>query len=184
MAPRLTRRNMEQVRGLKDIIHSDGVHKAGHIFKVPDDVDLETARRWVKKGIATDTIEVLDEPVEADEAEAELSSAIDAESDAALDAAADKEPDDEGSEDEPDEGEDPEETTDVGGDLDQGEEAVAIEDMNPNQLKEELDARKIKYHFGTGEKKLRAKLADALKAEAEAENDTDEPSDSDGGDEE
>lgn len=169
---------MDQIRGLKDIIHIDGVRKVGHIFKVPDDVDLETARRWVDKGMATDSIEVLEEPVEV---EVELTAAPEL-----VDAAATitVETDGEGSEDEPGEGEEPEETTDAGGDDDQGEEAVAIEDMDPDQLKEELDAREIKYHFMTGEKKLRVLLANALKAEAETENDTgDEPSDSDGGDE-
>lgn len=182
MAPRTLRRRMEQVRAKIDVLHNGQLHKAGHIFKVPDDMDLETAKRLVGKEILTDSIEVLDEP---DEAEVELLAVIDAEPDAALDAAADNEPDDgsgEGSEEESDsEGEAPEETTDAGGE----EEAVAIEDMTPEQIKEELDSRKIVYNPRTGEKKLRIKLAEALKAEAEVENDdTGEPSDSDGGGEE
>lgn len=53
---------MEQVRAKIDVLHRDAIHKAGHIFKIPDDMDLETAKRLVAKDICTDCIEVLEEP--------------------------------------------------------------------------------------------------------------------------
>lgn len=169
---------MDQVRGLIDIIHSDGVHKAGHIFKVPGDVDLNKARRWVDKGMATETIEVPEEAVEADVMAERVSEGTGVSMEVVNELL------DEGSEDDQgDEAEEPEDTTGEGGDDstqdDQDGEPLAIEDMDPDQLKGELDAREIQYHFMTGEKKLRILLANALKAEAEAENDNDEPADGD-----
>lgn len=62
MAPGSLRRTMKQVRAIKNVLHKGQPRKAGHIFKVPDDMDLETARRLLSKGIVTDCIEVLDEP--------------------------------------------------------------------------------------------------------------------------
>ena len=140
----------------------------------------------MKKGIVTDSIEVLEEPVETEV----VTLAVDVQK-----AGTEEEISDEGhdhggsgddtathdhvgagSDDEPgSEGEEPEETTDEGGEdapeEDQGE-SMAIEDMEPEQLREELDNRKIKYDPRTGEKKLRLKLADALKAEADGDPDS------------
>ena len=118
---------MEQIRSLKDIIHKDGVHKAGHIFNVPDDVDLVTARRWVDKKMATDSIEVLEEAevVEViDPADVLAESAVDAEPDAALDAAVDIEPDDEPGEEVTELGDD---TPEDDGEGEAGEEDISCE---------------------------------------------------------
>ena len=128
-----------------------------------------TERHVVDKGMATSCIEVLEEAEVVDgidPADVLAESEVDAEPDAALDAAADIEPDEESTElgdDTPDDAGEGEAGDDIG-------EGIAIEDMDIDQLREELKERDIQFDPRTGEKKLRAKLAEAIKAEADIDD--------------
>ena len=132
------RRNMEQVRALKDVIHNDKVQKAGHIFKVPDDMDLETATQLMAKDIVTDCIEVLEE-AEVPELDGSQGTYPDAEADTELD----DEPGEESTElddDTSDDAAEGEAGDDASGD-EPGEEGVDIATLSKKQIKEELKAR-------------------------------------------
>lgn len=196
MSPRTAlRRHMEQIRAKTNLIHDGEPYKAGHIFKVPEDMSLDVARRLVDKGLATDSIEVLeeDETVLADtqepaDLEDQLTETLEA--DESTDTP-EEEPEvtdgeAEVGEDEPEEHDhdapdgsaghehdvqntDPEEDENTEPEPEAEEPPVAIEDMSPDELREELTARNIYFAPNTGEKKLRIKLAEALEAEKPAE---------------
>ncbi len=143
---------MEQIRAEVAILHKDNIHPIGHIFKIPDDMNLETAQKLVDKGICTDTIEVVDEAevetVAPDEAPAEEV----VESTEGTDEHQEAEDGDAG------DGEEPE----AADETEPEAEGIAIEDLDKDQLKEECTARGIEFHIATGEKKLRAKLLDHM----------------------
>ena len=161
---------MEQVKALTGVIHNDTVHKAGHIFKVPEDMDLEMARKLMAKDIVTDAIEVLDE-TEVELTETEAAQVDDPDTDGSDEAETIViTPDADGSDDEPDGGETEEETTSEATDTDApGDEPVDIDTLTKAEIKEELKARGIEYTKRETKESLLEKLRAAALTEADSE---------------
>ena len=174
---------MEQVKALKQVIHRGHIHKAGHIFKVPDDMDLETASRLMDKEIVTDSIEVLEETEVVETMAADVQAdGVEVSTEAAEELHVDPVDGDGSEEDQGNDGEDPEETTDLEADAPADdsaeEEAVDIATLTKKELKVEL--KLLKLPVSGSKTDLFDRLAAALAVKAVSASEDGEGSDEDG----